>query len=233
MVETASPQEGEEIMQVVGQDRALEADVFEELDSDLQRELLRSRPESEAAEILANMSPDDAADALLGLDEERRQRLLARLPLGTLYKVRVLLGYNPETAGGLMSPEYLALPAQTSVASALNRLRESVLPAPNADTLYVLDGEERPIAALAVVDLLRHEPEATLGSIDCQEAVGVPVHADIPEIAVTMSDFNLSTLPVVDVEGRMVGIITVDDLLEEIVPAEWRVRVQRYAPSEE
>jgi CBS domain-containing protein len=231
IVETASPAEGEEILSVVGEDRALEADVFEELDEDVQVELLRSRSDADVAEVLANMSPDAAADTLLEFDDERRRRLLGRLPLAQLHKVRNLLGYNPETAGGLMSSEFLSLQAATQVSVAVDAVRGSSLPPAVVDVVYVLDDAGRLLGAVSAVELIRQDPATVLETIATPPPISVPAHADIPEIAVAMTDFNLGVLPVVENDGRMLGVITVDDLLEEIVPDEWRVRVQHYPPT--
>src|SRR6516164_7436451 len=107
MVEAASHEEGEEIIEAVGADRELEADVFEELDPEHQVEFLRSRSDQDAANVLATMEADDAADLLGELDQERREPVLVLLPWRNQRKIRTLLGYNPATAGGLMSPDYV------------------------------------------------------------------------------------------------------------------------------
>ena len=122
LVEAASHEEGEEIIKAVGLDRELEADVFEELDTEHQREFLRTRSDEEAARLLATMAPDDAADLIVDLDQERRLPVLEALPDRQQAKVRALLSYNPETAGGLMSPDFLALPERHVVSDALEAI---------------------------------------------------------------------------------------------------------------
>ena len=112
LVEAASHEEGEEIINAVGQDLELEADVFEELDTEHQLEFLSTRSDKEAARLLATMAPDDAADLIADLDQERRLSVLEALPQPDQAKVRALLSYNPETAGGLMSPEFLVAPGR-------------------------------------------------------------------------------------------------------------------------
>ena len=109
LVEAASHEEGEEIIEAVGQDLELEADVFEELDTEHQTEFVRSRSDAEAARLLSSMAPDDAADLIGDIDQERRLPILALLPEPQQRKVRSLLSYHPETAGGLMSPDFLCL----------------------------------------------------------------------------------------------------------------------------
>ena len=113
LVEAASRREGEEIIQAVGDDdRELEADVFEELDDQHQREFLEDRPDARSPQILARMAPDDAADVLGELDDERREPVLALLPVSHRMAVRALLGYDPAEAGGLMSPDFVLLHAR-------------------------------------------------------------------------------------------------------------------------
>ncbi|HYA68282.1 MAG TPA: PRC-barrel domain-containing protein, partial [Acidimicrobiales bacterium] len=123
LVEAASHDEGEEIIEAVGQDRELEADVFEELDAEHQLEFIRSRSDSEAARLLATMAPDEAADLLTELDQDRRLPVLELLPLNKQRKVRSLLSYNSETAGGLMSPDFLCVADTMSVADVLDAVR--------------------------------------------------------------------------------------------------------------
>src|SRR6202142_3008797 len=115
LVEAASRHEGEEIIQAVGDDdRELEADVFEDPDHQPQREFPEDRPDARVAEILARRAPDDAADIVGELDEDRREPLLALLPVSHRIKVRALLGYDPAEAGGLMSPDFVLLRGSTS-----------------------------------------------------------------------------------------------------------------------
>jgi Mg/Co/Ni transporter MgtE len=228
MVEAASPREGEEILQAVGQDPELEADVFEELDLDYQVELLRARPDREAAEILANVSPDDAADIVTQLDQEHRDRVLGLLPLVQLQKIRMLLGYNPEIAGGLMSPDFLTVPSDMTVAEALDAIRSSNLPPAALGTVFIADDAGRLAGAVPAVEILRRDPADPMADLASRDPVSVRPHTDIPEIAVTMADFNLEALPVVDDEHRLVGVVTVDDLLEVVLPQDWRIRVQHY-----
>jgi CBS domain-containing protein len=232
MVEAASHSEGEEILTAVGEDPALEADVFEELDSEHQIEFLETRSDEEAAAVLARMSPDDAADLVLELDDERRQRLLTRLPLAQLRKVRMLLGYNPETAGGLMSPDFLAFSAGTRVASALDAVRSSQLPPLSVSAVYVTGEDSRLQGALSLPDLLRHGGSAQVGKLITHDPVFLDAQVDIPGVARKMTDFNLGVLPVVDEQRRVIGIVTVDDVLEVMLPTDWRALTGQDVPVE-
>ena len=120
LVEAASHEEGEEIIQAVAGDRELQADVFEELGVEHQVEFLRSRSDEAAARVLASMAPDDAADLIMEIDQDRRLRILEAMPDRQRRKLRLLLSYNPETAGGLMSPDFVSLPESATVAVVLS-----------------------------------------------------------------------------------------------------------------
>ena len=223
LVEAASHEEGEEIIATVGQNnRELEADVFEELDEEHQREFLMSRSDEEAARLLATMEPDDAADLIVDLDQERRIPILEALPAPVQAKVRALLNYNPETAGGLMTPDFLLLPASATVGEALAALRESKLPEDALATVYLKDDEGGVAGIVTAVRLVKSDPAARLAAVAESDPVVLRTDADVHAIQRRMSDYNLSALPVVDEEQHLVGVITVDDVLELLLPTGWR-----------
>jgi CBS domain-containing protein len=224
LVEAASHEEGEEIIEAVGRDRELEADVFEELDEHHQLEFIRERPDAQVAAVVARMAPDDAVDLIAELDQERRGRVLALLPAAQRQRIEALLDYNPETAGGLMSPDFIQLGEFDTAASALKQVRASELSPVTLSTVYVREAEGRLLGAVSIIELLRSGPVSLLSEIAEQEPVSVGTGADLPEVARTMTDYNLVMLPVVDEEQRMVGVITVDDVLEQTLPSGWRRR---------
>jgi CBS domain-containing protein len=224
LVEAASHEEGEELIEAVAQDRELEADVFEELDEHHQLEFIRERPDAQVAAVLARMAPDDAVDLIGEIDQERRARILALLPPAGRQQIEILLGYNPGTAGGMMSPAFIALPEAATVADALVRVRASEIAPQTLTTVFVHDDTHALSGSVAIVALLRAEPAARLADVAEREPEAVPTDADLPEVARTMTDYNLFALPVLDDERRIVGVITVDDVLEQTLPAGWRRR---------
>jgi len=224
LVEAASHDEGEELIEAVGQDRELEADVFEELDEHHQLEFIRERPDMQVAAVIARMAADDAVDLVVEIDQERRARILALLPGAQRKQIEALLGYNPATAGGLMSPDFIALSPDATVATAIERVRASDLSAGTLTTVYLLDSDGTLTGSVFVVTLLRCEPERQLQDIAEREPVTVATDADVPEVARMMSDYNLVMLPVLDEQGPMVGVVTVDDVLELTLPSGWRRR---------
>jgi hypothetical protein len=224
LVEAASHEEGEEIIQAVGADRELEADVFEELDAQHQVEFVEQRSDEEVAALLARMAPDDAADLVSELKEARREEVIGGLPPEPRRKVRALLGYDPAEAGGLMSTEFVSVYRQATVAEALDRIRRSSLADEMLASIYVMDAKHRFLGALPLAALVRADPEAGVVSLDVQVIPHLLPEADFEEVARLMADYNLIAAPVVDQAERMIGVVTVDDVLEVLLPKGWRRR---------
>jgi MgtE intracellular N domain/CBS domain len=225
LVEAASHREGEEIIQAVGQgDRELEADVFEELDEQHQREFIEQRSDREVADVVARMAPDDAADLVAELEEERRAEVLRLLAPSHQRKVRTLLGYDPAEAGGLMSPDFVSVYRQATVGEALERVQRSSLADEVLNTVYVMDSGHRFLGAVAVATLIRSDPETSLSELDLKYIPRLIPEADFEEVARLMADYNLTAAPVLDAEERMIGVVTVDDVLEVMLPKGWRRR---------
>jgi CBS domain-containing protein/sporulation protein YlmC with PRC-barrel domain len=224
LVEAASHEEGEEIMNAVSEDKELEADVFEELDDEHQVEFLRERSDAEVAAVLARMAADDAADLLLELDQERRLPVLNLLPAATQRKIRKLLGYNPSTAGGLMNPDFVSVTPDMTVGQALDGVRASELGPQQVSTICVLNEEGKLVGSATLAELVRAQQSELMSALSDGACPTVVVEADLPEVARVMSDYNLVAIPVVDEDGVAVGVIAVDDVLEQLIPEEWRWR---------
>jgi CBS domain-containing protein len=225
LVEAASHEEGEEIIDAVKRDRELEADVFEELDPDHQAEFLRERSDEEAARLLAAMEADDAADLLGELDQERREPVLRLMPWRQQRKIRTLLGYNPATAGGLMNPDFVSVSESSTVSQALETLRQTELPEETVTTVLVVDEKRHLSGVVSVVMLLRRDPHSTLADAKSPAPLTLAADDELAEVAMKMSDYDLTVAPVVDAGGRPLGIVTVDDLLALMIPDDWRRRV--------
>lgn len=225
LVEAASRREGEEIIQAVGDDdRELEADVFEELDDQHQREFLEDRSDAQVAEILSRMAPDDAADVLGELEEERREPVMALLPVSHRIKVRALLGYDPAEAGGLMSPDFVLMPATARAGDALEAVRASEIDAQLLTAVFVSSPDGSLAGSVPVTGLLRVDAERRLDAEVKHEIPCLATDAPFEEVARLMADYNLTSIPVVDESKRMVGVVTVDDVLEAMLPRGWRRR---------
>lgn len=226
IVEGASHDEGEEILTAVEADPELEADVFEELDTHHQIEFLHSKSDEEAAEILGEMDPDAAADLLTELDQERRRPILDLLPSEQQRKVRSLLAYNPTTAGGMMNTDFVSVPLDASVNDALAAVRQGEeLPWQSASMVFLTDDEGRLAGAIPLVDLVKADQNGPVaGVLDEPVAAHLDVDDDLADVALTMADYNLTAAPVIDGERRIVGVVTADDLIEEMIPRDWRRR---------
>src|SRR6516225_907959 len=231
LLENASAEEESEILGRVHADPELEADVFEELDENLATRLLGARTDAEIAGVVARMRADDAADAIAELPQLRRRPVLDLLPAVQRTKVLTLMGFNAASAGGLMGVDYVALPGVSSVGEALARVRESASLQPEALTsVHAVDdrGVLRGVARL--VTLVQADPGATVIDVSDTDPVRVGADTDITDVAVLMTDYNLITIPVVDDGRRLLGVITVDDVLEVALPEDWRRREAAQPP---
>jgi sporulation protein YlmC with PRC-barrel domain len=225
LIEEASKEEETEILGQVHADPELEADVFEELDEDQATRLLGARTDAEIAGVLSRMRADDAADAVAELPQRRRQPVLDLLPPGQRTKVLTLMGFNPASAGGLMGVDYLALAPAALVAEALAAVSQAQTLQPEALTsVHAVDENGFLCGVASVVSLLQADPRAALGEVCDPDPVRVGADTDVVDVAVLMSDYNLITIPVVDERRHMIGIITVDDVLETTLPEDWRRR---------
>jgi CBS domain-containing protein len=231
LLEDASKDEESEILRHVHADPELEADVFEELDEDQATRLLAERSDAEIAGVLARMRADDAADAVAELPQQRRRAVLDLLPPGQRTKVLTLMGFNPTSAGGLMGVDFLTLPGDASVADALAAVSRAESLQPEALTsVHAVDRDGRLCGVATVVRLVQSAPATGLLDICDRDPVRVGADTDVVDVAVLMSDYNLITVPVVDEDRRMIGLITVDDVLEATLPEDWRRRETAQPP---
>src|SRR5579871_3501140 len=196
LVEAASHHEGEEIIEAIGHDPELEADVFEELEPGHQVEFLEEWPDDEVATLLARMESDDAADVLGKLEEDRRGGVLDLLPPVQRRRLRTLLGFDPATAGGLMSPDFLCVYSQATRAEVLERVRGSGHPAEVLGWVFVMNTSRRLDGATQLADVVRADPELRVGEF-AGAAQRVRAEADLEEVARLMTDFDLTVVAVV------------------------------------
>ena len=225
LLEEASKDEETEILGRVHVDPELEADVFEELDEDKATRLFGERTDEQVAEVLSRMRADDAADAIAELPQRRRQPVLDLLPAGQRTKVLTLMGFNPTSAGGLMGVDFVALPVEMRVDEALDAVRRAVTLQPEALTsVHATSADGRLTGVARLVTLVQSDPAARLGDVSDTDPVRVGPHTDVVDVAVLMTDYNLITIPVVDDECHVLGLITVDDVLEVTLPDDWRRR---------
>src|SRR6516164_8270473 len=214
LLEDADKGEVGEILDRVESDPELEADVFEELDPDKASRLLNDMRDDKVAALLGRMRADDAADAIADLRQSRRRRVLDLMPAAQRTKVITLMGFNPESAGGLMNVDFVSCASSTTAGTALALIADARTIQPEAlIKMHVLDEDKHLAGVVSVIALLQAQPGESVG---------------------TLMDSN----PVVDDQDRVLGVVTVDDVLEATIPEDWRRRepaprpVREILPSE-
>lgn len=194
------------------------AEALAEAERDTQVKILTDMDSRRAAQLLAAMPPDEAADILSELLPESSRELLGLMQGEEAANVSKLMKYPENTAGALMTTEFIALPAQMTAQAAINRLREL---APSAETIYyvyVTDAEQVLQGVLSLRDLIVAPPETQLGAIMHRRVISVSDQDNYHQVQETVKKYNLLALPVIDQAGMLVGIITVDDVLETVAP---------------
>ncbi|MBQ3357418.1 MULTISPECIES: magnesium transporter MgtE N-terminal domain-containing protein [Microbacterium] len=214
-----------EVAEELSDDRL--ADAMEEMPEDEQVHILDRLGDERAADILDQMEPDDAADLLAQLPPNRLEHLLELMEPEEAEDVRMLLRYGPDTAGGLMTPEPIVLSADATVAEALALIRRHELhPALAAAVFVTLPPFETPTGRLLGVvhfqRMLRYPPHERLGAIVDDSLEPVSATASAAEVARLLASYDLVSLPVVDAAHRLVGAISVDDVLDYLLPDDWR-----------
>lgn len=220
-----SPKRRVEVARTLDDERL--ADVLEELPEDDQVEILQMLEVERAADVLEEMDPDDAADLISELPPEQAADLLERMEPDEAADIRRLLTYDDYTAGGMMTTEPVILAPDATVADALARMRNPDLSPALAGQVYVVrppmeTPTGRYLGTCHFQRLLR-EPPATLVS-SVVDAALEPIRPEAPlgEVARYFAAYNLVALPVVDDAGRLLGAVTVDDLIDHMLPADWR-----------
>jgi CBS domain-containing protein len=203
------------------------ADLLEELDEEDQVRIVEGLDLERVGRVLDEMEADDAADLLGELPVRRRAQLLEAMTPDEADPVRRLLDYGPDTAGGLMTPEPLIMPATATVAEALARIRDPDLPPALAAQVFVtaLPNETPTGRYLGVVGfqrLLREQPPKPLGRCLDEQPDPVPVSASEREVAARVAAYDVVAVPVTDTAGRLLGAVTIDDVLDQILPEDWR-----------
>ena len=225
LLEDADKAEGGEILDRVRSDPELEADVFEELDPDKASRLLDGMPDGEVAGLLGRMRADDAADAIADLRQSRRRRVLDMMPAPQRTKVITLMGFNPESAGGLMNVDFVSCAATATAGTAVALIADARSVQPEAlIKMHVVDEDRRLVGVVSVIALLQADAAESIGALMDSDPIRVGSEADLTDIALLMADFNLYSIPVVDEQDRMLGVVTVDDVLEATIPEDWRRR---------
>jgi magnesium transporter len=186
------------------------------LDHDLAIQIIVRLPEEKAIEYLKAMSSDDSADFLASLPEDFAQRVLARMGIAESRELETLLSYPDDTAGGIMTTEFFALDEELTVAEAVDAIRKRGKEAETVFYIYVVDQRQHLVGIISLRQLILSQPDIRLRDIMNTNVIRANVRTDQELVAHQVEKYNLLAIPVVDDENRLVGIVTVDDIIDVI-----------------
>jgi CBS domain-containing protein len=204
------------------------ADTLEEVETEFQASLVEHMSDERVADLLEEMEPDEAADLLAELPKERSQDLLALMEKEDADDVRMLLTYPEDSAGGIMTTEYAAVPPDLTATQVIQFLRETGSEAETIFYVYVTDDQEHLVGVFSLSSLIFAQPEALVSEFMQKRLITVHPLDEQNEVAQTISKYDLLAVPVVDEENRLKGIVTADDALDKIIPTAWKKRLPRF-----
>lgn len=214
-----------EVLRLVTDDMAPE--ILSEMDVEASAEVFENMQGPRAAKILEELDPDDATDVVAELEDEKRKELLSKLEPETAQEIKELLEYDPDSAGGAMTPDVLAICDSLSVDEAIQAIRKQ---SPELETIYyvyVVDNDEKLLGVISMRDLLLSTPETQVNTIMKSQLLGMlQPNTDKEQAANIMAEYNLVALPVVDDENKLLGIVTHDDVID-IIQAEATEDIQK------
>jgi len=195
---------------------AIAADTLNEVEAPLQSEILSELTPERASDLLEMLPPDDAADILAEMPQQEAERLLSLMPTSESQPIRDLLRYGPQTAGGIMTSEVLALSEELTVEETLAYLREHSDHLEMIYYLYIVDSERRLIGIVSLRELVVAQPGTRLRELMDRDVIKVQAEMDQEEVARIIAKYDLLGVPVVDGEDHLLGLVTVDDVIDVI-----------------
>lgn len=214
IVEDLGPDEREAIFETI--DEEVAADALSEVEPDTQASILESLEPEKAAEILEEMAPDEAADALGELTDEAAGEILEEMEPASQTEVTELLEFEPDSAGGLMNSDFVSVPLTATVADAFAEVRQHEDLLDTISTVFLVDTRGTLAGAVPLARLLLGSPDRPLVSLTADPLQSVPVEETRERVAEQFDKYNLLSLPVVDPVGRLVGVITADDIISAL-----------------
>lgn len=224
--ELAYPQASEVLTSL---NEPLAADTVEELEPSLSTAIISSLPPEDAADILEEMDPDDAADLLGELPAEQAEGLLKEMQADEAAQVQQLLTYPEDSAGGMMTTDFVAMPEYLTARQAIGRLRQQKELPDQIYYIYVVDHEidGHLVGIISLRHLVTAPPDSRLREIMIRDIIKAHVNDPADEVARTIAHYNLLALPVVDESDHLLGVVTVDDAIDVILPEEWQRRLPK------
>jgi magnesium transporter len=227
VADTLDREQLQAFLSALGPSRA--ADVLEYMDEEVRTEFLEGITPRQAAELVTQMTPDDRADALEEIDEEHVEEILSEIPKEARQETEQLLSYEPDTAGGIMTTEFVSVSAETTVEATLDLVR-AVARSGRKEAMYAIyttDPKGRVVGVISLRELLAAPTGAKIGDIAWTEVQSVRSSADREEVATVIANYDLVAVPVVSESGHMLGVVTVDDVIDAI-QAEQTEDVQKF-----
>lgn len=194
-------------------------EALSELNPQRQVELMTAIDAEKAADIIEEMPPDEASDVLGDLPTEKAKEILEHIEQDEAKDIQELLSYEEDTAGGLMTTEFIAYSPQTTVGEAIERFKTDAGNVEPVYQIYVVDAREKLVGTISLRGLLLADSSKTLATVAARKPRTVKPEANEKAIATVMSKYDLIALPVVDSEGRLLGVVTIDDIIERLRPS--------------
>lgn len=194
------------------------AEALSELKPEMQADIINAMDSEKAADIIEEMPPDEAADVLSDLPAEKAKEILEHIEKEEAEDIQELLGHEEDTAGGLMTNEFIAYPPDITIKEAIEGFKKDAKEIETVYYIYIVDKNEKLIGATSLRELLVADPSAQLSGIMETKLKTVTPEADEMVAAKIISKYNLVALPVVDNEGILLGIVTIDDIIDRILP---------------
>lgn len=201
-----------------GLDVETAAEALSELQPDVQAAIITGMDTDRAADIIEEMPPDEAADVLSDLPRDKAKEILESIEKEEAEDIQELLSHEEDTAGGLMTNEFVAYPPETTVKEAIDKFRKDAEDVETVYYLYIIDADEKLLGVVSLRELLLADFDSKLSDIMETRIKTVTPETDEVDVGEIVSKYNLVALPVVDTEGSLLGIVTVDDILDRILP---------------
>jgi magnesium transporter len=203
------------------------AETLEEVEPDFQASLVEQMPDEKVADVLEEMAPDEAAHLLAELPEDRSQELLGLMEAEEAREVRLLLTYREDTAGGIMTTEFVSVSPDLTAEQVMRQLRETADEAETIFYVYVTSDQDRLLGVISLRQLVVAQPQTPVAQFMEDRVVSVSLDTSQDKVAQIVAKYNLLAVPVVDDQGRLYGIVTADDALDKIIPTAWKKRLPR------
>lgn len=204
------------------------ADALEEVEPEFQATLVQEMPDEKVADVLEEMSPDEAADLLAELPAQRSVDLLELMEDEEAEEVRKLLSYPEDTAGGIMTTDVAAIRPGLTASQAIEAIRALEPDSESIFYIYVTDEQEHLLGVFSLSDLILARPNTLVSSFMHPKVVSAHVHTKQDTLAQLIAKYNLLTIPVVDQENHLLGMVTADDALDKIIPTAWKKKLPRF-----